>query len=206
MNDKENMDSWQHEVRNYIVKEFGFVSDQYGFVPEQLSNYAVSTNVIALSWHRKNVCIEIVADKYRNEIEVFITKKMPQSATSVTISLGDLIIAQRSASVPAYSNRLGRTPDERLQSIKRMGDFLRTFGKRAIAGDDAVFLKIEEVRCRRLDDSHRKEALKIAIQVAHHAWDRGDFLEVVTALEPVSEDLSPAEIKRLNIAKSRLAK
>lgn len=92
------------------------------------------------------------------------------------------------------------------QYVPRLAGLLRTYAGALLAGDQAEFERLQEVRDRLATAvTHRYFASGMR-EKADVAWKRGDYAALVDALSAISNDLSPAEERKLAFALEKLGR
>jgi hypothetical protein len=92
--------------------------------------------------------------------------------------------------------------DRVVYCIKAIADYLRKYGDKVLIGDPTVYQRMREVT-RRRNEAYTKQVVQQPIrQAAEDAWQKHDYAKVRDLYEPIEDDLTPVEKKRLDYAKS----
>ena len=96
------------------------------------------------------------------------------------------------------------TPERVEQLVPELAAVVQRYGARALHGDAACFTSLQESRTQSFEQYMTDSRLTQARKGVADAWRKGDFAEVIRLFEPLSENLTPAESKKLEMAKKRL--
>jgi hypothetical protein len=135
------------------------------------------------------------------DVEVGLLRPKPDQEERFSV-LGDLAVLvapndDRSRSTPMWPDKLlPRALAERAQMLKECGSS-------ALVGDAPLFEKLSAVRSKRTRAYWLARHVADATTKAADAFRREDWSDVVSLLDPVSADLSPAQRKKLEYARKR---
>jgi len=92
--------------------------------------------------------------------------------------------------------------DRVVASIKTIADYLRKYGEKVLMGHPTTYQRIGEA-ARRRNEAYTRQVVQWPIrQAAEDAWQKHDYAKVRDLYEPIEDDLTPVEQKRLNYARS----
>jgi hypothetical protein len=95
------------------------------------------------------------------------------------------------------------TPEAVKSSLVRLSRLLRESAKDALSGDPLAYQALRSEQARHSDELQRGWALADARARVDAAWRAKDFRSVVAAFSPLEEYLTPAERKKLAMARER---
>ncbi len=88
--------------------------------------------------------------------------------------------------------------------VKTVADYLLKYGEKMLVGNVAMYQKIKEAT-RRRSVSHTKEVVQRPVRIAAEAaWKEHNYATVRQLYEPIERDLTPAERRRLDYARSKV--
>jgi len=135
------------------------------------------------------------------DVEVGLLRPMPDQEERFSV-LGDLAVLDaptndRSRSTPMW-------PDKLLpKALAERAQMLKEYGSSALVGDAPLFEKLSAARSKRTRAYWLARRVADATRKAADAFRREDWSDVVSLLEPVIADLSPAQRKKLEYARRR---
>jgi hypothetical protein len=80
---------------------------------------------------------------------------------------------------------------------------VKAYANPALYGDHAFFQEVSEIRRQSSNDLLRMWELKRVRREVEIAWRDKNFKRVIEIYDPVKEDLTPAEVKKLEYAKKK---
>lgn len=93
---------------------------------------------------------------------------------------------------------------ERLRPfLKRLADDVRKHASEALTGDRMYYRRLSEYRSRQARTFMEDMQLRQVRAKADEAWGHRNYPQVIEQYESIQALLSPAELKRLEIAKQR---
>lgn len=98
------------------------------------------------------------------------------------------------------------TPEAVKNSVQKLALLLSETGRAVLRGDLFAFKRVRDQQLRNSKEVQLKWALADARLAAAQAWREGDFDAFVSALDPLKEDLSSTELKKLAYAETHRSK
>jgi hypothetical protein len=125
------------------------------------------------------------------------------SFSGVRYSLPEIVRAGAGELVCDYKNQVSRTPDALDVALGKMSDFMRAYGMGALSGDADFFFLLGQER----EKSGRKYSLDILAEQlrpkAEQAFRLGDYMAAAALYTRIRDRLTPAEVRKLNIAENK---
>ncbi|HWO00298.1 MAG TPA: hypothetical protein VNS63_13625 [Blastocatellia bacterium] len=90
------------------------------------------------------------------------------------------------------------------QFVPKVADLIKHYAKSALEGDPTTFKRLADLRWAKSRAREKQETLIRTREKASEAWSKKDYLKVIELFDPVRDDLTPAEIKKLEYAKKHL--
>lgn len=91
------------------------------------------------------------------------------------------------------------------QLVPQLAQVVRTYASRALRGDTAYYASLRQARTTWFENYIADSRLERARADVAHAWQGKNYAEVVRLFEPLSDELTPAEYKKLEYARKRSA-
>jgi len=88
--------------------------------------------------------------------------------------------------------------------VSRLADLVKRYGQRALMGDRAFYQALESAHSQWFENYQKETTLLQIRRQVSDAWRARDFRRVVELLDPVIQELTPVEVRKLEYAKSRL--
>lgn len=85
--------------------------------------------------------------------------------------------------------------------VPQLAELVRTYAPRALRGDAAYYASLSQARTSWFENYMTDSRLKRARADVARAWQSKNYAEVVRLLEPLSDELTPAEYKKLEYAR-----
>lgn len=194
----------------------------FRFLEEELAFTRMPSRGVMVCYRRDAVMVEIYHDLRTSEVGVLVSLE-PASATSerdvdaddeagIGRSVGpaqfslDEILAH--AGSEATRGQLGSlsvvSATGVAEALEHLATGLARFARPLLEGDAKVFDELaseRRVAARAYNEREEERRLRNA---ANHAWEAKDYARVVQILEPRESLLSPAERKKLGIARTRM--
>ena len=126
-------------------------------------------------------------------------------AQDVEFSLGNIIEVMGASAETGYTFFQASTPEKVKSLVSRLADLLKQYGKAALTGDPLFFSKLRDDTARKSDDYLKQIQLSRVREQVAQAWRQKNYLKVVELYEPVRDDLTPAEVKKLEYARKHVS-
>lgn len=173
-------------------------------VAQQFGMSCVASNDREVRYENDMVFLIINFDNGRSyELGVEIGRKklaQPERPFSLTEILRLRGVAKGESIDGLMVSDVTRLPD----ALKRLARLTSQHAADFLTGSDFSFAQVEKLRQREGDAYALEGSLRVARARSEAAWEKRDYQEVVKSLEPVEQNLSPAEKKRLDYSRRRL--
>jgi hypothetical protein len=118
-------------------------------------------------------------------------------------SISELIRATDPETARQYRNPIATSQKALTEGLARLEELTRIYGLRGLQGDPEFFVALDRQR-KSWAEAYALEVLESQLRPkADEAFRRGDYGEAVKLYERIRSRLSPADLKKLAIAKER---
>lgn len=97
------------------------------------------------------------------------------------------------------------TPERVEEFVPQLAQLVRMYALRALRGEPAYYASLSQARTKWFESYMGDSQLERARADVARAWRRKNYVEVVRLLEPLSNELTPAEHKKLEYARKQAA-
>jgi hypothetical protein len=180
-----------------VIREFNFLEEK-GFRSTQ-------KNVTLVRYESERVFINVYHGRASYELNVEIGLR-PASAEErerpFSISeIIELISGQREGEfTPPQSN----TPEGVRKFVSQLASMVEKYAEPALAGDCLFFDQLSMLRLEKSEAFLKELKLKAVRRAADAAWHEKDYASVIKLYEPLQENLTLAEMKKLSYARKHL--
>lgn len=181
---------------SYLAKqEFSFLLDRgfslSGDGPGEV-RFQSAESIVCIVWNERS-----------GELDVYL-KPLQDAFEEKPYSLRDLL-AMESKDLPEAREPFQVPEQEQLRPfLKRLADDVNEYASKALTGDRMYYRRLSEYRSRQARSFMESMRLRQARARADEAWGRRNYGQVVEQYESMRDNLSAAELKRLEIAKDRM--
>lgn len=180
------------------------VSDLFNFL---LSDYQYSVV------HREPTLVRFESDKaflnvyqgrrsYELGVELGLLSAAPGSPAGSSFDLRE-IIELLGDPADARLRTAATTPDVVRTLLAKLASLVKRYAGPALLSEPGIFERLAERRKFKSVEYAKRMELEDVRAEADRAWHSKDFRRVVELLEPLAEQLTPLEIKKLRYAKNR---
>jgi hypothetical protein len=189
------------EMRKRVAIDFvGHCRVAFKFLEEASGFQCETSDAEIVRYRGGQVTVAVRFDSQRShELEVEFSFA---DAPEPPFTLGEVVLFREGAMPQAVQV----TTDEAMNRC--LGDLARLVQAHAtplLRGDSVEFARLSEQRKRHFDQKQEQQRVEDAVREARSAWTRDDYSTVIRLLAPLDEKLSPAEQKRLALARDRMA-
>lgn len=182
---------------NLAKDEFSFLLD-CGF---SLSG----ENLREVRFQSAEVVVSIVWDDRSGELDVYLAP-LRGAREGAPYSLRDLLAMEGKDSLEARKPFQVSEEGRLRPFLKQLADDVSKYASRALAGDRMYYRRLSEYRSRQAQSLMKDMKLRQAKAKADEAWKHRNYEQVVSQYESIRAELSASELKKLEIAKSRISK
>lgn len=147
----------------------------------------------------KKACMEVDIYHGRQSYEVGVGI----TAFGVRYAMSEIIRSSDPAAATAYRNAAATTPEGISRCLEELSSLMMRYGARALSGDRHYFIVLAEQR-KQWSESYALDVLAKQLRPrAEEAFRREDYGTAFELYARIKGRLTPAEVKKLAVAKSR---
>lgn len=179
-----------------VLESFQFLTTEFGFkVVRQNPTFVryESQRAFANIYHGRG--------SYELGFEVGLLPSPGERENNFT--LHEIILLQQAEAQTGYTFYQASTRERVKEWLPKLAQLVRDYAGPALNGDAGTFSALSELRKRNSDQFLLDMELSRARTNAENAWSHQDFQKFVSIMEPLESHLSPAERKKLSIAKRK---
>jgi hypothetical protein len=181
-----------------VLAAFDFLTAEYGF-------HRTKVDVTFIRYESRDVFVNVYHGRSSYELGLEIGRFAERVGTEdVEFSLGNIIDVMGARAQTGYTFFQASTPEKVKRLVSRLADLLKEYGKAALTGDPLFFSKLRDEAARKSDDYLKQIQLSRIREQVGQAWHQKNYFKVVELYESVRDDLTPAEIKKLEYARKHL--
>jgi hypothetical protein len=178
--------------------------NQFDRVAQKYGLSRVTADEQRVRYENDRVFLEINFDNGRSyELGVRIGRKVPNQVER-PFSFAEIL---RLRNIPAAATVEGLTVengDELHDRLRMLADLTLQYADDFLRGDYLSFAQVAELRQKESSEYAIQRDLRSARARAELAWKANNYAGVVSALEPLSAHLSPADVGRLEYSKGKV--
>jgi hypothetical protein len=178
-----------------VLSSFGFLIKDYGFC-------VVKDEPTFVRYESSSVFVNIYHGRTSYELGFEIGRLDSGSGQEEQAYSISMIMELMRAKEPTFFQ--ASTRDRVKEFVPRLADLVRTYATSLLQGDVATFGELIKTRLDMADRLHNELRLRGIRQKAANAWRSRDFVKVAELYDSIFENLTQAEIKKLNYAKAHL--
>jgi hypothetical protein len=188
--DDKGQEHLRHGFVEAVRREFAFLAD-LGFTEVE-----ASSSVVRFSNSKINVDADICFDSQSYELGIVVGYK-------VNCSLGQMIRVVEPEVGKDYRNFAATTESGLADGLRRLEELTKRYGQRALRGDPEFFGELE-IKRRAWVHDFAVDVLESQLRPrADEAFRIGDYRLAAELYERIRPRLSPADLKKLAVAKER---
>lgn len=154
-------------------------------------------------FHSKNAAVSVTWDRRSGELDVYL-EPLRDAETDKPYSLRD-VLAMHGAALPEARQPFQVSELGKLQPfLHRLADDVSEYASEALAGDRMYYRRLSEFRSKQAQNFMRDMQVRRARANAAEAWKGREYGQVVEQFESIMDDLTPAERKKLEVARDRM--
>ena len=178
-----------------VISYFDFLTRDYGFVLIKADPTFVrfeSPNVFANIYHGR-MSFEIGFEigylvHLSNEPEQFF-------------SIGDILSLTNAREEPGFTHLQANTAQGVKEATAKLAVLVKRYAGSALSNAPSIFAQLVDIQSRKSDELIRKWELADIREKVGKAWQEKNYGKIVELFDPVSKDLTLAELKKLEYAK-----
>jgi len=181
-----------------VLAAFDFLTTDYGF-------HCTKVDVTFARYESQEVFVNVYHGRASYEVELEIGRFAERVGTEeVKFGLGDIIGVMGARSKTGYTFFQASTAGRVKRLVPRLAELLKQYGKDALSGDPQFFVRLRAEQSRTSREFWKESDLRTIRGKAVEAWNQKNYLKVVELYESVRNDLTPAEVKKLEYAMKHL--
>lgn len=180
-----------------VKKNFTFLVKEYGFSITQVRKSNDSS--ISIEYATSDVFVRFNYGAPSFELDFYIGRV---NIDLVGFNSSDLVATFSKSSLSEYKLFAANTQNNLLSCLPRLAAIFKELGMQLLRGEQSYFEKVDlekQKRCRLWGD---EQELKQKKRAAQAAWNNKDYRSYIEVCEPIANVLSPAELKKLDYARS----
>jgi hypothetical protein len=177
-----------------VLAAFDFLTSEYGF-------RLVKVEVTFVRYETTEVFVNVYHGRSSYELGVEIGRFADMVGSfERKFTLGDIIDWAGAKAETNFTFAMASSPEKVKYWMPRLAALVRKYAGKALRGDALTFAQLRDMaRAYQKQDTLRRMRAEV-----EEAWHAKDYAKVVELYEPVRDDLSPAEIKKLEYARKHL--
>jgi hypothetical protein len=185
-----------------VRDNFSFLEEIYGF---EFSSSEKGGEYIIIKYLSKTVFLNLYYGSPGFELDFYIgrlgieDKLGKQSFTS-----GDLLYLEGCKNWSGYSIYSAHSYNNLRECLPRLASLLKECGKACLQGDPAAYEKMLFEQKKANNRWHKQQELIQVKKNAIEAWKKKDYAKFVKLFEPIADQLTPSEYKKLEYSRKRL--
>ena len=181
-----------------VLAAFDFLTTDYGF-------HRSRVDVTFIRYESRDVFVNVYHGRASYEVELEIGRFADRVGTEdVKFSLGDIIDVMGARADTGYTFFQASNADRVKRLVPRLAELLKEYGKDALAGDPLFFARLQDEQTRMSREYRKQSDLRRIREQVGEAWNQKNYVKVVELYEPIRDDLTAAEIKKLEYARKHL--
>jgi len=186
------------EFKEEVLNNFDFLITEYRF-------NCVKTEVTRVRYESPKVFINIYHGHASYELGFEIGLRhssVHQNEPKFTLS--EIIELAGALDETNYTYYQVSTQKGIKEFVPKIAELVKQFAKSALLGDILTFEKLELIQKQRSDKYLSKMEINRIRPKAEEAWHNKRYKEFIELYEPVKDDISPAEVKKLEYARRHI--
>jgi hypothetical protein len=180
-----------------LIREFNFL-EKKGFRSTQ-------KNVTLVRYESERVFVNVYHGRASYELNVEIGLR-PALADEPErpFSIGEIIELRSGQREGEFTPPQSNTPEGVRKFVSQLASLVKRYAEPALAGDRLFFEQLSRLRVEKSEAYLRELKLKAMRRAVDTAWHEKDYASVIKLYEPLQENLTPAELKKLSYARKHL--
>lgn len=182
---------------------FSFLTEKYGF---KLSNIEkVDGRYIALKYLSERVFVNLNYSAPSFELDFNVGRVgIEDKSKNQAITSSDLVLFCDNEKWIDYKLYSAHSYENLYKCLPKLAEILKSCGERCLEGDSPTYDKMLFEKKTMVNKWCKEEELKQARKAASMAWKDKDYSKVIEIFEPIINDLSLLEKKKLEYARKHL--
>ena len=186
-----------------VKSNFDFLAEDYGF---ELSNIERAGNgYIALKYLSEKVFVNLYYGSPGFELDFYIGRVgIEDKPDKEGFTSNDLTCLSDDLRWVDYKLYSAYSYENLVKCLPKLADLLKVCGVDCLKGDPSSYEKILFEKKRSINQWGKEQELKQAKKAASEAWKNKDYNKFVEVFDPVANELSASEKKKLDYARKQL--
>ncbi|TMP32586.1 hypothetical protein [Pseudoalteromonas rubra] len=187
------------DFENLVNNEFKFLENKYGFS-------CVSSSLEAARYESSDIFVAIRYDANRSyELGVEIGQlKALFNGQERPFSLNEVLRIHKLKEAGIHSAVQASSHEAVANCLTKMASQLSQYGSDLLSNDVFAYKRLAVQREKECNDYELQTKLLHIRSDAQTAWKNKDYKQVIALFEPVKDELSDAELKKLNYAQKKI--
>ncbi|MBL4907259.1 MAG: hypothetical protein JKX94_07400 [Sneathiella sp.] len=188
---------------NLVKSSFAFLVEGYGF---EISNIErIGNSYIALKYLSNKVFVNLYYSSPRFELDFYIGRVgIEDKPDKDGFTSNDLLFLSDDARWIDYKLYSAHSYENLRKCLPMLAELLKVCGANCLKGESSVYEKALFEKKRNINQWGKEQELKQAKKAASEAWKNKDYNRFIEVFEPVANELSASEKKKLNYARKHL--
>jgi hypothetical protein len=184
-------------------KQFSFLEKDYGFklLPIERS----SDSYIGLRYVSDRVFVNLYYGLPSYELDFYFGRLgIEDQPDTHSFTSGDLLYLGGCEKWSGYSIYSAHSYDNLRKCLPKLASLLCECGKACLQGENAAYEQMTFERKKDYNQWIKNQELMQARQAAADAWEKRDYAKMVKLFEPIANELTPSECKKLEYSRKHL--
>lgn len=178
-----------------VLSAFNFLTKEYGF-------HLVKADATFVRYESPHVFVNVYHGRASYELGFEIGRLIDMAGQGEhPFSLAMVIELMGAQIETGYTLLQASSPERVKKYVPKLADLVKKYAASALKNDSNTFKLLAETRSRMSDEIHKDMKLKDTREDAEKAWREKNYSKLASLYESISEDLTPAESKKLDYAK-----
>lgn len=191
-------------VYEHIVKNcFAFLVEDYGF--ELSSIERVANSYIALKYLSEKVFVKLYYGSPEFELDFYIGRLgIEDKSEKDGFTSNDLLCLSDDVRWVDYKLYSAYSFENLRTCLPKLAELMKVCGANCLNGESSAYENVLFEKKRSNNQWGKEQELKQAKRAASDAWKNKDYIKFIEVFEPVANELSVLEKKKLDYARKQL--
>jgi hypothetical protein len=180
-----------------VLREFSFLEEQ--------GVRSTRKDVTLVRYESERVFVNVYHGRasYELNVEIGLRTASPEERER-PFSIGEIVELGSGGCSGGFTPPQSNTPEGVRKFVPQLASMVEKYAGPALSGDALFFEQLSGLRVKKSDAYLTEQKLKAMRRAVDAAWHDKDYAKVVTLYEPLQENLTPAELKKLSYARKQL--